>query len=62
MPLKMGKGFEVQVAHPCPNQIWVPPWISPCDTPILRYVTYTMHPTKFMHRNFVIILRIEQQK
>ena len=24
-PLKMGKGFEAQAAHPCPTQIWVPP-------------------------------------
>ena len=24
-PLKMGKGFEVRAAHPCPTQIWVPP-------------------------------------
>ena len=24
-PLKMGRGFEAQAAHPCPNQIWVPP-------------------------------------
>ena len=21
----MGSGFEAQAAHPCPNQIWVPP-------------------------------------
>ena len=24
-PLKMGRGFEAQTAHPRPNQIWVPP-------------------------------------
>ena len=24
-PLKMGMGFEVWAAHPCPTQIWVPP-------------------------------------
>ena len=24
-PLKMGRGFEAQAAHPHPNQIWVPP-------------------------------------
>ena len=27
-PLKMGKGFEVQAAHPCPTQIWVPPGLE----------------------------------
>ena len=38
-PLKMGRGFEAQVAHPCPTQIWVPPgefywklklWVCSC--------------------------------
>ena len=24
-PLKMGRGFEAWVAHPCPTQIWVSP-------------------------------------
>ena len=24
-PLKMGRGFEARVTHPCPTQIWVPP-------------------------------------
>ena len=27
LPLKMGRGFEARAAHPCPNQIWVPPQV-----------------------------------
>ena len=27
-PLKMGMGFEARAGHPCPTQIWVPPWAS----------------------------------
>ena len=27
-PLKMGRGFEAQAAHPCPAQIWVPPQVA----------------------------------
>ena len=29
-PLKMGRGFEAEAAHPCPNQIWVSPPPTPC--------------------------------
>ena len=39
-PLKMGRGFEAQAAHPCPTQIWVPPrgsicWQKQSNQPVL---------------------------
>ena len=41
-PLKMGMGFEARAAHPCPTQIWVPPWapnIIPHKLCIFKFVS-----------------------
>ena len=43
--LKMGRGFEAQVAHLCPNQIWVPPRVWKDSTSYrAKLTTYKLQP------------------
>ena len=48
-PKKMGLGFEARAAHPCSNQIWVPPGQKQQKLQLYRVLKCDVIKFSFLH-------------